>query len=119
MNKIVFNSEAGIYDRVVVQDLIKSTAQSVQLNSDLQKPFKGKTLISKYDIVIIINEADKLSREAQHALRRTMEKYSHICRLILISESLSSIIQPVQSRCLCLRVSLPTEKSVYIKIRKN
>jgi replication factor C subunit 3/5 len=60
--------------------------------------------------VVVINDADTLSRQAQAALRRTMEKRSQACRIILVSESLSKLIGPVRSRCLCLRVGAPTEE---------
>eukprot|EP00968_Pinguiococcus_pyrenoidosus_P021209 scaffold2722_cov233-Pinguiococcus_pyrenoidosus.AAC.4 len=53
-----------------------------------------------------------LCRQAQAALRRTMEKYSSSCRLILCGSSLSKVIEPVRSRCLKLRVPLPQHEQV-------
>lgn len=61
-----------------------------------------------YCLVIVIVEADKLTRDAQHALRRTMEKYISSCRLILCCNSTSRVIPAVRSRCLAIRVAAPT-----------
>jgi hypothetical protein len=36
-----FSSDVGIYDRVVVAEVIKQMAQTRQLNRDSQKPYKG------------------------------------------------------------------------------
>lgn len=58
--------------------------------------------------VIVLWEVDKLSKWAQHALRRTMETNSQKCRLILCCDSPSQIMEPVRSRCLCIRISAPT-----------
>lgn len=63
-------------------------------------------------LVVIINEADALSRDAQAALRRTMEKYMGNLRLILCAESTSQIIGPIRSRCLLMRVGAPEEDEV-------
>lgn len=56
------------------------------------------------NIVAVILEADRLSKEAQHALRRTMEKYSSNLRLILCCNSTGKIITPIKSRCLLMRI---------------
>jgi replication factor C subunit 3/5 len=62
--------------------------------------------------VLVLNEVDKLSREAQHSLRRTMEKYSASCRLILCCNSSSKVTEAVRSRCLNVRVNAPSEDQV-------
>jgi replication factor C subunit 3/5 len=65
-------------------------------------------------IVVIINEADTLTRDAQAALRRTMEKYTTNMRLILCANSTSRLIAPIKSRCLLVRVAAPSEEDVRI-----
>lgn len=95
-------SDVGNYDRVVVQDLLKEVAQTQQVDQNARQRFK----------VVIINEADHLSRDAQAALRRTMEKYSPNLRLILLANSTANIIAPIRSRTLLIRVAAPTELEI-------
>ncbi|CAN8006026.1 unnamed protein product [Ixodes hexagonus] len=95
-------SDVGIYDRVVVQELLKTVAQSQQLEATAQRDFK----------VVLLAEVDKLTREAQHALRRTMEKYMASCRLILCCNSCSKVIPAIRSRCLGVRVAAPSNEEV-------
>jgi replication factor C subunit 3/5 len=101
-------NDAGMYDRIVVQEMIKNIAQTQQLDSHGQREFKGKLsqflpnnkhllLLSMYPVVVL-TEVDRLTKDAQHALRRTMEKYMSTCRLILCANSTSKIILPLQSR---------------------
>ena len=95
-------SEVGNFDRVIVQDLLKEVAQTQQVDQSARQRFK----------VVVINEADQLSRDAQAALRRTMEKYSPNLRLILLANSTANIITPIRSRMLLIRVAAPSEEAI-------
>jgi len=55
--------------------------------------------------IIFMDEADSLTSDAQSALRRTIEKYTRICRFILSANYSSRIIEPIQSRCTVFRFS--------------
>lgn len=59
-------------------------------------------------------ETDKLTKDAQHALRRTMEKYVGSCRIILCCNSTSKVIPAIRSRCLGIRVAAPSIEEVML-----
>jgi len=89
----------------VVRQKVKDFARTKAIESI---PFK----------VIFLDEADALTKEAQQALRRTMENYSNTCRFILSCNYSSRIIDPIQSRCVIFRFKL-LEKKDIIKVIKQ
>lgn len=101
-------SDVGNFDRVVVQDLLKEVAQTQQVDQNARQRFK----------VVVINEADHLTRDAQSALRRTMEKYSPNLRLVLLAETTGGIIAPIRSRTLLVRVAAPKEEDIVKVLAK-
>ncbi len=68
--------------------------------------------------MVLLTEVDHLTKDAQHALRRTMEKYMATCRLILCCNSTSKVIPAIRSRCLGVRVAAPSSDEVR-KIRTH
>lgn len=68
------------------------------------KDFARTKAIGEFPFKIIyLDECDALTKEAQQALRRTMENYTQTCRFILAANYSSKIIEPIQSRCAVFR----------------
>jgi len=89
----------------VVRQEVKSFARTKSLGD---VPFK----------IIFLDEADALTKEAQQALRRTMENYTGTCRFILSCNYSSKIIDPIQSRCVVFRFKLLEKKDIEKVIYK-
>jgi len=70
----------------VVRETVKTFAR---IKSIGEIPFK----------ILILDEADNMTSDAQQALRRTMERFTETCRFILIANYSGKIIEPIQSRC--------------------
>lgn len=80
----------------IVREKVKNFARTAVSNSTVAQsnaypcpPYK----------IIILDEADSMTQDAQSALRRTMETYSKITRFCLICNYVTRIIDPLASRC--------------------
>jgi replication factor C small subunit len=89
----------------VIRGRVKEFARTLPMTNGLVK-------------TIFLDEADALTPEAQHALRRTMEKYSATTRFIFSANYASKIIEPIQSRCVVLRFKLLNDDEVRRYIRR-
>lgn len=127
-------SDVGNSDRLVVQEVLKEIAQYHLADTNSKRQFKGKdvksaspasfpsswlewlTCCCDHHTVVLLMEVDRLSKNAQHALRRTMEKYTATCRLVLCCNNPSKVIDPLRSRCLGIRVGAPTTDEVCVSL---
>ncbi|MBT4605128.1 replication factor C small subunit [archaeon] len=89
----------------VVRTKVKDFARTKALGN---VPFK----------LIYLDESDALTKEAQQALRRTMENYTRTCRFILSCNYSSKILDPIQSRCAIFRFK-PLPKDELMKVVNN
>jgi len=88
----------------VVRETVKTFARSRSIG---EIPFK----------ILILDEADNMTSDAQQALRRTMERYTETCRFVMCANYSGKIIEPIQSRCAPFRFTfLPREEhDTYVK----
>ena len=67
--------------------------------------------------VVILDEADFLTPNAQAALRNLMETFSKHCRFILTCNYVERIIDPIQSRCQTYKIVPPSRKEVALQLK--
>ena len=88
----------------VVRETVKTFARTRSIG---EVPFK----------ILILDEADNMTSDAQQALRRTMERYTETARFILIANYSGRIIEPIQSRCAPFRFTyLPEEQIIKLSL---
>jgi len=75
----------------MVREKVKKFSRFAGLDTEI--PFK----------IIILDEADEMTSDAQTALRRIIDDTAKYCRFILIANNLSKIIEPIQSRCVVFK----------------
>ena len=68
--------------------------------------------------VVILDEFDYMTPNAQAILRNLMETFSRHCRFILTCNYVEKIIDPIQSRCQTFQIVPPTKKDVAVQIAK-
>jgi replication factor C small subunit len=93
----------------MVRERVKEFAASIKLAGD--KEF-GKPKI------IILDEADEMTSEAQTALRRIIEDSARTTRFVIICNYLSQIIEPIQSRCVVFRFTRIPKEDVTDHLKK-
>jgi DNA polymerase III delta prime subunit len=86
-----------------VRNKVKNFASSMGF-----KPFK----------IVILDEFDYMTPNAQAILRNLMETFSKHCRFILTCNYVEKVIEPIQSRCQTFQIVPPTKKDVAIQISK-
>ena len=89
----------------VIRNEVKDFARTKAIGTDLPK-------------IIFLDECDALTKEAQNALRRTMETFTRTSRFILSCNFSSKMIDPIQSRCTVFRFK-PLEEKEMEKIIKE
>jgi len=99
--------------RANVLELNASDARGIDVIRGQVKDFARTKSIGEIPFkIIILDEADALTPEAQQALRRTMENYTSVSRFILICNYSSKIIEPIQSRTAVFRFKSLTESDI-------
>jgi len=110
---IIIEPNSNGFDKYLIHEIIQNYAKTESLNI-----LKYKKLFK----IVIINKLDNLSYYAQASLRRTMEIYSDTCKFIFVCDQLSKINEQLRSRCIMLRVPLPTNEQILdiiLKISHN
>jgi len=89
----------------MVRERVKKFSRFAGLDTEI--PFK----------IIILDEADEMTADAQTALRRIIEDTAKICRFILIANNLSKIIEPIQSRCVVFKFTKIADKEILSQLK--
>jgi len=89
----------------MVREKVKKFSRFAGLDTEI--PFK----------IIILDEADEMTSDAQTALRRIIEDTAKYCRFILIANNLSKIIEPIQSRCVVFKFTKISDKEILSQLK--
>jgi DNA polymerase III delta prime subunit len=76
----------------------------------------ASTIGFKDSKVVILDEFDYMTPNAQAILRNLMETFSKHCRFILTCNYVEKVIDPIQSRCQTFQIVPPTKKDVAVQV---
>ena len=94
-------------------ELNASDERGIGMVREKVKKFSGIAGLSDAPFkIIILDEADEMTSDAQTALRRIIEDTAKICRFILIANNVSKIIDPIQSRCATFKFTTVSEENI-------
>jgi len=101
----------GEYVRDYTLELNASDERGIGMVREKVKKFSRYAGMAEVPFkIIILDEADEMTSDAQTALRRIIEDTARYCRFILIANNISKIIDPIQSRCATFKfTSIPEE----------
>lgn len=85
---------------------------------NLQKKVQEKPIISEKKIYII-NDADKMTKEAQNCLLKTLEEPPEFAIIILIGNNESLFLETIKSRCIILHFEKISDENIKKYIEKN
>ena len=98
-------------------ELNASDERGIGMVREKVKKFSGFAGLSDAPFkIIILDEADEMTSDAQTALRRIIEDTAKICRFILIANNISKIIDPIQSRCATFKFTTVSEKDIISRL---
>jgi len=100
-------------------ELNASDARGIDVvRNDIKQFARTKAIGTELPKIIFLDECDALTKEAQQALRRTMENYSKTVRFVLSCNFFSKILDPIKSRCTIFKFK-PLEKEDVEKVVFN
>ena len=103
----------GEYARDYTLELNASDERGIGMVREKVKKFSRFAGMGKIPFkIIILDEADEMTSDAQTALRRIIEDTAKICRFIFIANNISKIIDPIQSRCVTFKFTSISEEDV-------
>jgi DNA polymerase III delta prime subunit len=94
----------GSNEKMFISSFLKSYSETKNIGLNIPK-------------IILIKDADKLSKVSQLALRRIIEKNSYTSRFIFEVSNLSNFVEPLISRCLLIRVFLPKIDNIKLCLK--
>ncbi len=95
--------------------LNSSDERKIEIIRDKVKMFsRSQSSKSGVKRCIFFDEFDGMLKTSQNALRNLMETYSHNCFFILTCNFLEKVIEPIQSRCVCLELSNPPKNKIEL-----